>query len=709
MSANNPAEANTPAFMSSQGKKNRKPYTITKPRESWTKEEHSAFLDAVRQHERDWKRIGVLIPTKSIIQIRSHAQKYFIKMAKAGMQQYIPPPRPKKWGREGSEREKRVRRHHSEGSESDSDDSNDGSSGSQSENQSDSDNDQYENRGESSGNSSHHHTPPSASTSLKVVPIAPFGNAERGLINGAPGSPGNYPEKSYLPGKKKRRGFEATDIKSQSHDRSRTSERVKRPSLKRIEHDQEPMHDRASSSKRFREHQKSKSGTESEGSISEAPSSERDSSKKSKGRRDKHQKHQRSHYSSHSKNKSDYWQWQSLVTNVDSSQEMNPGSHFDDQAENINEESEVDDEQDEEEEEEEVEAEEEDETLNSTVPVRLHESRRRNNQNRRHAPLPHQLSSLSQLSPLSQLSQATDVLDSELTLHKIHALNDPIDDNDSNSFGSNLNHRHLYSNFNNRKDRDESGGVVESVSTSQSRPEFSKVYAFLGALFDPSKTSGHMEELEKMTPMNREIAHALMQNLTNNLQAHAQIQNSSVSESNVPTVNVSATERTSDSNNESRMLLSPTTPLDEYPSYSVKNESEFVPSTSSTSNITSSSHSFLASTLSPAPLPFPSVTSPLLSSTSVATNENSNQSNVATPRSPIHRSAGYTSLFTPMSSQPIFTPSSNFPQIRSTIRQPSLALSLNIPSSSPEPLEELLLESPQAENTEAPISSITEL
>jgi len=78
-------------------KKGRKPYTITKPRESWTKEEHQLFLDALAMYERDWKRIGAHIPTKSIIQIRSHAQKYFIKMAKMGLKEYIPAPaRPKR-------------------------------------------------------------------------------------------------------------------------------------------------------------------------------------------------------------------------------------------------------------------------------------------------------------------------------------------------------------------------------------------------------------------------------------------------------------------------------------------------------------------------------------------------------------------------------------------------------------------------------------
>jgi SHAQKYF class myb-like DNA-binding protein len=50
-------------------KKGRKPYTITKPRESWTKEEHQLFLDALAMYERDWKRIGAHVGTKRSVGI----------------------------------------------------------------------------------------------------------------------------------------------------------------------------------------------------------------------------------------------------------------------------------------------------------------------------------------------------------------------------------------------------------------------------------------------------------------------------------------------------------------------------------------------------------------------------------------------------------------------------------------------------------------
>ncbi|KAF6139009.1 hypothetical protein GIB67_010735 [Kingdonia uniflora] len=60
--------------------KARKPYTITKQRERWTDDEHNRFLQALKLYGRAWQRIEEHIGTKTTVQIRSHAEKFFSKV-----------------------------------------------------------------------------------------------------------------------------------------------------------------------------------------------------------------------------------------------------------------------------------------------------------------------------------------------------------------------------------------------------------------------------------------------------------------------------------------------------------------------------------------------------------------------------------------------------------------------------------------------------
>lgn len=51
----------------------------------WTSEEHNLFLQGLKLYNKQWKLIADLVKTRTVVQIRTHAQKYFQKLEKGRM------------------------------------------------------------------------------------------------------------------------------------------------------------------------------------------------------------------------------------------------------------------------------------------------------------------------------------------------------------------------------------------------------------------------------------------------------------------------------------------------------------------------------------------------------------------------------------------------------------------------------------------------
>jgi len=47
----------------------------------WTQEEHKLFLEGLKLYSKDWRKIQAHVKTRTLVQIRSHAQKYNQKLA----------------------------------------------------------------------------------------------------------------------------------------------------------------------------------------------------------------------------------------------------------------------------------------------------------------------------------------------------------------------------------------------------------------------------------------------------------------------------------------------------------------------------------------------------------------------------------------------------------------------------------------------------
>jgi SHAQKYF class myb-like DNA-binding protein len=50
----------------------------------WTKEEHELFLRALERYGKEWKKVAAMVKTRTVVQTRTHAQKYFQKKLKSG-------------------------------------------------------------------------------------------------------------------------------------------------------------------------------------------------------------------------------------------------------------------------------------------------------------------------------------------------------------------------------------------------------------------------------------------------------------------------------------------------------------------------------------------------------------------------------------------------------------------------------------------------
>lgn len=59
-------------------KQNRKQKVISG---RWTRAEHDKFMDALEKYGRDWVKVQKKVKTRTLLQIRSHAQKVFLNMS----------------------------------------------------------------------------------------------------------------------------------------------------------------------------------------------------------------------------------------------------------------------------------------------------------------------------------------------------------------------------------------------------------------------------------------------------------------------------------------------------------------------------------------------------------------------------------------------------------------------------------------------------
>jgi SHAQKYF class myb-like DNA-binding protein len=53
----------------------------------WSEKEHLVFLEGLQKYGKQWKTIAGMIGTRTVVQVRTHAQKYFQKMERNNQQE----------------------------------------------------------------------------------------------------------------------------------------------------------------------------------------------------------------------------------------------------------------------------------------------------------------------------------------------------------------------------------------------------------------------------------------------------------------------------------------------------------------------------------------------------------------------------------------------------------------------------------------------
>lgn len=78
-----PAERDGEEIQETSSNEPLKSAPITEATGRWTKLEHETFLKALRKYGKEWKKVAAMVHTRTVVQTRTHAQKYFQKMNKS--------------------------------------------------------------------------------------------------------------------------------------------------------------------------------------------------------------------------------------------------------------------------------------------------------------------------------------------------------------------------------------------------------------------------------------------------------------------------------------------------------------------------------------------------------------------------------------------------------------------------------------------------